>query len=318
MYFENKEMEKTFFDNQSDQLFWVNTEEEITTDLVDKYVGEIKQSNRITECVIAIGGGSTLDVGKAVANLLNNPGKAEDYQGWDLVEKPGVYKIGVPTISGTGAEASRTCVMMNYKKNLKLGMNSEHTLYDQLILDPALTKTVPKEQYFYTGMDAYVHCIESLAGDYRHMLADAFSNQALKLCREVFLSEDMMSDDNRDKLMTASYLGGSAVANSYVGIVHPLSAGLSVVLGIHHCEANCIVMSVMDEFYPEDTKEFLSMLDKQNVKLKKGVCSNLTDDQYERLYESSIIHEVPLKNALGNEFKKILTKEKVLSIYKRM
>jgi 3-deoxy-alpha-D-manno-octulosonate 8-oxidase len=58
------------------------------------------------------------DTGKAVSNLLRNPGNAEDYQGWDLVKNPGVYKIGVPTISGTGAEASRTCVMTNPKNGL--------------------------------------------------------------------------------------------------------------------------------------------------------------------------------------------------------
>ena len=110
-----------------------------------------KQDNKPV-AVIAIGGGSTLDTVKAVSNLLNNPGVAEDYQGWDLVKNPGIYKIGVPTISGTGAEASRTCVMTNYKKNLKLGMNSEFTIYDQLILDSDLSKTVPRDQYFYTAM----------------------------------------------------------------------------------------------------------------------------------------------------------------------
>ncbi len=67
-----------------------------------------------------------------MANLLTNGGKAEDYQGWDLVKKPAIYKIGIPTISGTGAEASRTCVMTNSKSGIKLGMNSDFTIYDQL------------------------------------------------------------------------------------------------------------------------------------------------------------------------------------------
>ena len=91
------------------------------------------------------------------------------------------------------------------------------------------------------------HCIESLAGGYRNAIGDAFSDQTLKLCREVFLSTDMQTDENREKLMVASYLGGCAIATSYVGIIHPFSAGLSVVLGTHHCMANCIVMAVMEE-----------------------------------------------------------------------
>lgn len=64
-------------------------------------------------------------------------------------------------------------------------MNSDFTIYDQLILDPDLTKTVP-EQYFYTGMDTYIHCIESLNGRYRNAIGDAFSHQAIALCRDVF------------------------------------------------------------------------------------------------------------------------------------
>lgn len=56
--------------------------------------------------IIGMGGGCTLDTAKAISNLLTNGGKAEDYQGWDLVKVPGIYKIGIPTISGTGAESS--------------------------------------------------------------------------------------------------------------------------------------------------------------------------------------------------------------------
>ena len=95
-----------------------------------------------------MGGGTTMDVAKAVSNLLTNGGKAEDYQGWDLVSLPGIFKIAIPTISGTGAEATRTCVMTNTKTGLKLGMNSDHTVFDQIIMDPLLTATVPKGPIF--------------------------------------------------------------------------------------------------------------------------------------------------------------------------
>ena len=89
-----------------------------------------------------------MDIAKAVSNLMTNEGRAEDYQGWDLVKKPGIYKIAVPTIAGTGAEATRTCVMTNRSNGLKLGMNSDHTVYDQVILDPSLLITVPRTNIF--------------------------------------------------------------------------------------------------------------------------------------------------------------------------
>jgi len=302
-----------------DRIEFVSTRDEPGTESVDQRVAALIEAGFSKPAtLIGMGGGITLDTTKAIANLLTNGGKAENYQGWDLVRIPGVHKIGIPTISGTGAEATRTCVMTNKATGLKLGMNSDHTVYDQLILDPELTRTVPRNQYFYTGTDAYIHCIESLNGNYRNAIGDAYSEQSIKLCREVFSSEDMMADDNRARLMVASYLGGCAIATSYVGVIHPFSAGLSVVLGLHHCIANCIVMRGMEEFYPREFDEFQEMADQQKVAIPKGVCSDLSDEQFDGLYQATVIHEKPLTNALGENFRDILTRDKVHEIFMRM
>jgi len=318
-YFINSQFVEGLPKQQQDMLYFVSTVDEPTTNDIDSLYEDILQKkNSIPCCVVGIGGGCTLDTAKAISNLLTNGGNAEDYQGWDLVKAPGVYKIGIPTISGTGAESSRTCVLINKNKNMKFGMNSEYSIFDQLILDPDLTATVPRNQYFYTGMDTYIHCIESLKGRHRHPIADAFSEQALILCKTVFGSTDMQCSENREKLMVASYLGGCAIANSYVGIVHPLSAGLSTVLNIHHGLGNCLVMNVMEEFYPEETLEFHEFVKKQGVELPKGITARLNEEGFDRLYESTIIHEKPLINALVEDFKTILTKSKVIEIFKRI
>lgn len=302
-----------------DFLCFVDATSEPTTDSVNKLTNELVRNERDNPCaVIGIGGGTTMDVAKAVSNLLTNGGKAEDYQGWDLVKVPGVFKVGIPTISGTGAEATRTCVITNKESGLKLGMNSDFTVFDQLILDPDLSRTVPDKQYFYTGMDAYIHCVESLAGSYRNAVGDAFSEQSLNLCRQVFLKPDMKSDESRSKLMVASYLGGCAIATSYVGVIHPFSAGLTVVLGIHHGLANCIAMTAMEEFYPHQVAEFLHMAEVQEIDIPRGVCRDLTPKEHEQLYHATIIHEKPLTNALGENFQSILTPQKTEEIFKRM
>ena len=302
-----------------DLLIFVPTKYEPTTDLVDGFVQQIKQNLTRSPCaIVGIGGGSTMDCTKAVSNLLTNKGSATDYQGWDLVNNPGIYKIGVPTISGTGAEATRTCVMTNKANGLKMGMNSEYSVFDQIILDPRLTETVPRDQYFFTGMDAYIHCIESLSGRYRHPIGDAYSETVIRLCREIFHDKDMKSEENRGKLMVASYLGGCAIAMSYVGIVHPFSAGLSVVLGVRHCLANCIVMQKMESFYPEPYRDFMDMIDYQEIELPQGICSDLNERQYVDLFESTIVHEKPLANALGPSFKKVLSRAKVEEIFRAM
>jgi 3-deoxy-alpha-D-manno-octulosonate 8-oxidase len=103
-----------------------------------------------------------------------------------------------------------------------------------------------------------------------------------------------------------------------VGVVHPFSAGLSVVLGLHHCIANCIALNALDEFYPNEHAEFNAMMKKQSVTLPTGVCANLSHEQYQRLVESTVVHAKPLTNALGPDFRSILTDERVIDIFKKM
>lgn len=302
-----------------DAIRFISTAEEPTTQGVDELVADLRSAGHERPAVVVgMGGGVTLDTAKAVSNLFTNEGRAADYQGWDLVKRPGIYKVGVPTISGTGAESSRTCVLTNHDTGLKLGMNSDHTLFDQLVLDPALPATVPRNQYFYTGMDTYIHCIESLEGRHRNPIGDALAEEALALCRKVFLDGDMQSPASRERLMTASYLGGCALATSFVGVVHPMSAGLSVVLGIHHCLANCLTMLVMDEFYPAACREFRSMAQVQGVEIPAGVCANATDGQLDAMAAAASLHERPLANALGPDFRAILPRDRMVALYRRM
>lgn len=304
---------------KSDVIHFVDATHEPTTDGIDAITAHIRRAiSHVPATIVGLGGGTAMDTAKAVANLLTNVGAAADYQGWDLVKVPAVHKIAVPTISGTGSEATRTCVMTNTKSGVKLGMNSDYTVFDQMVLDPDLTATVPRDQYFYTGMDAYIHCIEALAGSYRNAVGDAYSRETVNLCRQVFLADDMMSDEARERLMVASYLGGCAIATSYVGIVHPFSAGLSVVLGLHHCIANCIALNALTEFYPEEHAEFQLMMKKQNVSLPTGICAALSDDQYQRLVASTVVHAKPLTNALGENYREVLTDARVIEIFRRM
>ena len=318
-YFADKPLLKRIPVKEGDRILLVDTRDEPETGGIDALYEQLAGEGMASPgTIVGIGGGSTLDTAKAVANLLTNGGHAEDYQGWDLVRVPAVYKIGVPTLSGTGAETSRTCVMTNARTGLKLGMNSDFTIYDQLVLDPDLTATVPRNQYFYTGMDTYIHCIEALSGRYRNAIGDAFSRQALKLCGEAFNRDDMMDEQSRENVMIASYLGGCAIANSFVGVIHPFSAGLSVVLGMHHGVANCVAITAMAEFYSREVENFWSMANRQKVTIPRGVCRGLSDEQYARLYEATIVHEKPLANALGADFKKILTKDRVIELFRRM
>jgi 3-deoxy-alpha-D-manno-octulosonate 8-oxidase len=302
---------------QGDLIIYVATAAEPTTDYMDVLAAQVRASGAALPCcMVALGGGATMDACKAVANLMTNPGLAEDYQGWELVKNPPVYKIAVPTLAGTGSECSRTCVLSNVKKRLKLGMNSDHTVFDQVIMDPELTRSVPRDQFFHTGMDTYMHCFETLTGSYRNRIVDALAEKAVAMCEDIFLSDDMMSEVNLEKMMIASYLGG--MATGYVGVVHPFSAGLSVALHMRHGIANCYALPVLEDIYPAHHAAFMRMKERQQVSLPGGVCRNLHSEDYEALYAGTIVHENSLSNRLGPDFKNILTKEDVIERFKRM
>jgi len=150
-YFENKPLVKRIPLRGKDKLIFADVSYEPKTTYVDRLAADLKQEFGTVSGIVGIGGGSTMDLAKAVSLMMTNPGSSADYQGWDLVKLPGVYKVGIPTLSGTGAEVSRTTVLTGPTK--KLGMNSDYTPFDQIVLDPECTADAPANQRFYTGMD---------------------------------------------------------------------------------------------------------------------------------------------------------------------
>jgi 3-deoxy-alpha-D-manno-octulosonate 8-oxidase len=233
-----------------------------------------------------------------------------------LVKIPGVYKAGIPTLSGTGAEVSRTTVLTGPTK--KLGMNSDFTPFDQIVLDPSLTTNAPVNQRFYTGMDCYIHCIESLTGTFLNEFSKSYGEKALALCRKVFIEKDHWDDESDEQLMMASYAGGMSIAYSQVGVAHAVSYGLSYLLGTRHGIGNCIVMNHLEEYYPEGAKEFRYMVEKNNIELPVGICKGLSDEQFDTMINVSLGMKPLWENALGKDWEKIMTREKLRALYEKL
>lgn len=300
-----------------DEIIYISTAEEPKTSQVDALVSKLKKKyDSLPSGIIGIGGGSILDLAKAVSILLTNAGSASDYQGWDLVENKAVYHVGVPTISGTGAEVSRTCVLSGPDR--KLGINSDYTPFDQVVLDPELTQGVPKNQWFYTGMDCYIHCVESLNGTFLNAFSQSYGEKALELCKEIFLSDGLSASESRAKLMMASWHGGMSIAYSQVGVAHAMSYGLSYVLGIKHGIGNCIVFNQLEEFYPEGVALFKEMVTKHQIDIPKGICKGLTEQQMGKMIEVALNLEPLWENALGVNWKETITSQKLKTIYQKL
>ncbi|MGB3211901.1 MAG: iron-containing alcohol dehydrogenase family protein [Desulforhopalus sp.] len=300
---------------QGDDLkLLVNVDDEPKTTYIDALVQKIRDYSDIKpDGIVGIGGGATLDIAKAISLMLNNPGSSADYQGWDLIKNPSVYHVAVPTLAGTGAEISRTTILTGPVK--KLGINSDYTLFHQIVLDPELLAGVPKDQWFYTGMDCYIHDVESLQGTFINEFSKAYGEKSIDLCRQVFLGDYPEKDD---KLMMASYFGGMSIAYSQVGACHALSYGLSYVLGIHHGIGCCIAFDYLDEIYPEGVNEFRQMMEKHDITLPRDLTANMDQDALD-LMVTTALNLVPLwENCLGPDWQKKMTRERCLELYRRM
>ncbi len=315
-YFKDKPLADRIPLRGRDKLLFADVTYEPKTSYVDKIATELKEECGQVSGVIGIGGGSTMDLCKAVALMMTNPGSSADYQGWDLVKHRGVYKAGIPTLSGTGAEVSRTTVLTGPTK--KLGMNSDYTPFDQIVLDPELTRDAPVNQRFYTGMDCYIHCIESLQGTYLNEFSKSYGEKALELCRKVFVEKDHWDDESDDQLMMASYAGGMSIAYSQVGVAHAVSYGLSYLLGTKHGIGNCIVFDKLEEFYPEGVREFKYMVEKNKIEIPQHITKGLTDEDFNRMIDVSLVMKPLWENALGKDWEKTITRDRLRALYEQL
>ena len=182
-------------------------------------------------------------------------------------------------------------------------------------MDPELIAGAPADQRFYTGMDCYIHCVESLDGIFLNTFSQAYGEKSLELCREVFLNPGPDSDD---QLMVASYFGGMSIAYSQVGVCHAMSYGLAFVLGLHHGIGNCVAFDYLDEFYGERVTEFRRMQEKHGVSLPRNLTAGLSPDQVEKMVDVALVLEPLWENALGKEWKTIMPRERIRDLYLKM
>jgi 3-deoxy-alpha-D-manno-octulosonate 8-oxidase len=315
-FFEGKPLKQRIPLTGKDKIVFADVTHEPKTGQVDALAASLREEFGTVSGIIGIGGGSTMDLAKAVALMMTNPGSSADYQGWDLVKQAGVYKVGIPTLSGTGAEVSRTTVLTGPVR--KLGMNSDFTPFNQIVLDPDLAKDAPANQRFYTGMDCYIHCIESLEGTYLNEFSKSYGEKALDLCRKVFVEKNTWDDECDEQLMMASFAGGMSIAYSQVGVAHAVSYGLSYLLGTKHGIGNCIVMNHLEEYYPAGVKEFKFMVEKNNIDIPVGICAGLSDQDFNTMIDISLSLKPLWENALGKDWETIMTRQKLRALYEKL
>jgi alcohol dehydrogenase len=202
------------------------------------------------DCVVGAGGGSSMDVAKAVSILLTNGGKAVDYLGLGLIKKPGVPKIMIPTSAGTGAEVTFTAVFINEETGSKGGMNGDPLYPDAAILDPELTLSLPAKVTAYTGIDALTHALEAYTSTQAHIISEMYSLEAIDLIARN-LPAACANGGNlaaRSAMLLGSLLGGKALATAGVGLVHAMAYPLGGMFGIPHGLANAVLLPYVVQY----------------------------------------------------------------------
>jgi alcohol dehydrogenase len=194
--------------------------------------------------VVGIGGGSAMDLAKAIAVLAANNGKAEDYLGLNKVPGPGLPKIMVPTTAGTGSEVTFTAVFIRKKLKKKEGMNSPYLYPELALLDPELTLTLPPHPTAATGIDALCHAIESYTSINASPMSELLSLEAIRLISDNLRTavHDGTNIEAREAMLLGSLYAGLGLANAGVTAVHSLSYPLGGKYGISHGLANTIML----------------------------------------------------------------------------
>lgn len=219
------------------------------------------------DLVIAFGGGSALDAGKAIAALVNNEGNLLDYlevigKGQPLA-KPGLPCIAIPTTAGTGAEVTRNAVLSSPEHRTKVSLRSAFLLPRVALVDPALTHGLPPAVTASSGMDALTQLIEPYLSGRANPLTDALCREGMVRVARSLRRAFAKGDDPvaREDLSVASLFGGLALANAGLGAVHGFSSpiggmfnaphgAICAALLPHAMEVNCRALEQRDPENP--------------------------------------------------------------------
>ena len=233
---------------------------------LDSIAAELR-SQPLPDVIIGIGGGSSLDITKAVGALLTNPGNGIDYRGFDKVLQPGVPTICIPSTAGSGSEVTINAVFTDKSEKKKLGINGRFMNATHGILDAEWTMSCPFGVALSSGMDAMTHAVESFMCKQNNAMTRVFSRAAFRLLYENLpsLVDDPKNRDKRQNILLGAHLAAIALFNSGSGI----SGGFSYPIGVHfkvpHGIAGAIFLPSVLEFNVdhgyEDYSELLDQIE---------------------------------------------------------
>ncbi|MHB8894557.1 MAG: iron-containing alcohol dehydrogenase [Candidatus Geothermincolia bacterium] len=196
------------------------------------------------DCLVSVGGGSTIDTAKGISILLKEGGKLEDYSGFQMLRRPQTPHVVVPTTAGTGSEATMTAVVKDWDKHQKLLFSDNHIIPNVGILDPTIVEGLPAGLTATTGMDAFTHAVEAIHTIQASPVSDAMALEAIRLITQylprcVADGSDLVA---RGQQQCAATMAGVAFDNAQVGLPHAMAHSIGGLFSVPHGMANSIVL----------------------------------------------------------------------------
>ncbi len=202
------------------------------------------------ETIIAVGGGSTIDLAKVISVLLSGKQSASDIIGIDQVVERKTQLIAIPTTAGTGSEVTPIAVLTDTEEKLKKGVVSPHLIPDVAIVDPTLTYSMPKAITASTGMDAMIHCIEAFTNKNSHPIIDTIALEGIGLIAdslELAVTEPA-NEQARSAMAQASLYGGFCLGPVNTAAVHAFAYPLGGEFKVPHGVANAVLLPFVMKF----------------------------------------------------------------------
>jgi alcohol dehydrogenase class IV len=202
------------------------------------------------DCVVAIGGGSSMDCAKAISLLIGNPGPLRQYMGYHKVPNAGAPLVCIPTTAGTGSEATRVAVITDTERHEKMMILDGHLTPTIALVDFELSLSMPKPLTAHVGVDTLTHGIEAYVSKKANGMTDPLALSCIALVANNLLTAWREPDNRaaREAMALAAFQGGAAFANASVCLVHGMSRPLGAVYHVPHGLSNAVLLPAVTKF----------------------------------------------------------------------
>ena len=209
------------------------------------------------DCIVTIGGGSSMDTAKAIGVIIENPEFADvrSLEGVAPTKKHAVFTIAVPTTAGTAAEVTINYVITDVEKKRKFVCVDTNDIPEVAVIDPDMMASMPKGLTAATGMDALTHAIEGYTTKAAWEMTDMFHLKAIELIARHLRGAVENTAEGREGMALAQYVAGMGFSNVGLGIVHSMAHGLGALYDTPHGVANAIILPVVMEYNAPYTGE---------------------------------------------------------------